>query len=330
MSNILTAVQPTNGLTLGNYLGAVKGFKTISEQPENVCIAFVADLHAITVRHDPKTLREQTLKVLSVYLASGIDPEKTTLFVQSMVPQHGEMAVILNCYAYIGELERMTQFKDKRGKQENVNVGLFDYPVLMAGDVLLYDTDFVPVGEDQKQHLELTRTIAERVNSLYGPATFRVPKPMILQTGARVMSLQNPQKKMSKSDPNENATIFLDDPDEKIEKKIKRAVMDSGSEVTETLTEGVFNLLEIGAAITGQTVQSRLESYLGKGYGLLKADTAELVVQLIRPIREESNRWMKDGTPELQQIILKGQTKASGIAQNTLSRLKEKLGFYRV
>lgn len=326
--SVLTAVQPTNKLTLGNYLGAIKNFQTIKEKYSETSI-FVADLHAITVRQEnPRELAENTLKTIATYLACGIDRKTTSLFVQSHLPQHTELAWILNCHSYMGELSRMHQFREKSVKQgQNIIVGLHDYPVLMAADILLHDTNFVPVGEDQKQHLELTRDIATRMNFLYGEDTFVVPDGIQVENGSKIMSLQNPTKKMSKSDEVAGATVFLDDSDEEIIKKFKRAVTDSGSEVTNDETKlGIMNLIEIQAAVLNKPVQEVLNSYLGKQYGFLKKDTGEIVVELVAPIREETNNLLK--IPKfLRDVVENGVDEVYYKARNTLKRVKERVGF---
>jgi tryptophanyl-tRNA synthetase len=326
--SVLTAVQPTNKLTLGNYLGAIKNFQTIKEKYSETSI-FVADLHAITVRQEnPKELAENTLKTIATYLACGIDYKTTSLFVQSHLPQHTELAWILNCHSYMGELSRMHQFREKSVKQgQNIIVGLHDYPVLMAADILLHDTNFVPVGEDQKQHLELTRDIANRMNSLYGEDTFVVPDGIQVESGSKIMSLQNPTKKMSKSDEVAGATVFLDDSDEEIIKKFKRAITDSGSEVTNDETKlGIMNLIEIQAAVLNKPIKEVLNSYLGKQYGVLKKETGEIVVELIAPIREETNNLLKNHR-FLKNVVEDGVDEVYYKARNTLKRVKERVGF---
>lgn len=325
---MLSAVQPSNRLTIGNYLGALKNW--VRHQDDYECWFFAVNLHAITVRQDPKELREQTYRAVATYIAAGINPEHATLFVQSQVPEHAELAWLLNCYSYMGELGRMTQFKDKSQKAgENIPVGLFTYPVLMASDILLYDTDLVPVGADQKQHIELTRDIAIRMNNLYGDDLFRIPQPMIPPVGAKVMSLQDPTAKMSKSDSDPNASVFLSDSDETIRKKIKRAVTDSGSEITDDDSKpGVKNLLSIQSAITGTSIAEIVKSYTGKMYGHLKADTAELVVQAVAPLRDEAHRLYEERT-FLDQVLRKGADRARERAGQTLARCYDRIGLLR-
>ena len=325
---MLSAVQPSNKLTIGNYLGALKNW--VRHQDDYDCWFFAVNLHAITVRQDPKELLEQTYRAVATYIAAGINPESATLFVQSQVPEHAELAWILNCYSYMGELGRMTQFKDKSQKAgENIPVGLFTYPVLMASDILLYDTDLVPVGADQKQHIELTRDLAIRMNNLYGEDLFKVPQPMIPPVGAKIMSLQDPAAKMSKSDPDPNASVFLSDSDDQIRKKIKRAVTDSGSEIADDDSKpGVKNLLAIQSAITGKSVSEIVKSYVGKQYGHLKVDTAELVVQAVSPLRNEADRLYQERR-FLEQVLTKGAQKARDRASATLKRCYDRIGLLR-
>jgi tryptophanyl-tRNA synthetase len=322
---MLSAVQPSSGLTIGNYIGALRNW--VKFQRDYECWFFAVNLHAITVRQDPKELREQTYRAVATYIAAGIDPEHATLFVQSQVPQHAELAWLLNCYCYMGELGRMTQFKDKSQKAgENIPVGLFTYPVLMAADILLYDTELVPVGADQKQHIELTRDLAIRMNNAYGEDLFKVPQPMIPPVGARIMSLQDPTSKMSKSDPDPNASVFLSDSDDVIRKKIKRAVTDSGSEITDDDSKpGVKNLLSIQSAITGTSIAELVAQYAGKQYGHLKVDTAEIVVQAVGPLRSEAERLYNDRI-HLEKILAQGADKARHKASQTLKRAYERIG----
>ncbi len=324
---MLSAIQPTNDPTLGTYLGALVNW--VKLQSEYDCLFFAVDLHSITAdKPDPKELRELTYRSIASYLAAGISPDDATLFVQSHVPQHAELAWVLTCFAYMGELGRMTQFKDKSQKLgESISAGLFAYPVLMAADILLYGAHLVPVGDDQKQHVELTRDIALRFNNRYAEDLFVVPEPFIPPVGARIMSFQNPTAKMSKSDPDPNGPVFLTDSDDVIRKKIKRAVTDSGSEVT--LSEdkpGIANLLTIQSAITGTPVAKLVETYRGKQYGHLKVDTAEIVVQAIGPVRDRATKLLADRS-YLDDILRKGADKASARAQATLSRVYDRVGF---
>jgi tryptophanyl-tRNA synthetase len=324
---MLSAIQPTNVPTLGTYIGALKNWVKLQSQYQ--CIFFAVDLHSITVRQDPKKLRELTYQAIATYLACGIDPENSTLFVQSHVPQHAELSWILNCYAYVGELNRMTQFKDKSAKQgANIPAGLFTYPVLMAADILLYQTQLVPVGEDQKQHVELTRDLAGRMNALYGEDLFTMPEPYIAKLGARIMSLQNPTAKMSKSDSDAGATIFLDESDDSIRKKFKKAVTDSGSEITydPVAKPGVSNLLSIQATLTDRPIDEIARSYAGKQYGHLKLETAEIVTQAVAPIRTQVAQWMNERT-ELEKILRRGADKAQERAEQTLKKVFDAVGF---
>lgn len=321
---MLSAVQPSNQLTLGNYLGAIKNWVQLQKNYD--CIFFAVDLHTITVRQDPKELREQTYQAIATYIAAGIDPKEATLFIQSHVPEHSELAWILTCHTYMGELNRMTQFKDKSAKQgQNIPAGLYIYPTLMASDILLYGTHLVPVGEDQKQHIELTRDIAIRMNHLYGNL-FIVPEAAIPPVGARIMSLQEPTSKMSKSDPDPNSAIYLNDTNDQITKKLKRAVTDSGSEITnEDSKPGVRNLLNIQAAITGKKIEDLVASYAGKQYGHLKIDTAERVIEAIAPLRDQIQKLMGD-RGYLESILEAGAEKARARAQETLTRVHNQMG----
>lgn len=328
---MLSAIQPTNVSTLGTYIGALKNWVKLQNQYD--CIFFAVDLHSITVRQDPAQLRELTYQAIATYLACGIDPLNSTLFVQSHVPQHAELAWILNCFTYMGELGRMTQFKDKSAKQgANIPAGLFTYPVLMASDILLYQTKLVPVGEDQKQHVELTRDVAGRMNSLYGSPNgtglFTMPEPYIAKLGARVMSLQNPTSKMSKSDSDAGAAIFLNDSDDSILKKFKRAVTDSGTEITYDPEQkpGVSNLLTIQATLTGQPMDEIVASYAGKQYGHLKLETAEKAIAVIAPIRTRVTELMAERS-ELEKILKRGAERASERAEVTLKKVYEAIGF---
>ena len=333
---VLSAVQTTNNIHLGNYLGAIKNW--VQYQDEYDCIFFAVDLHAITARQDPKELYENTYRAIATYLACGIDPKKSTIFVQSQVPQHTELAWVLTCNSSMGELSRMTQYKDKSQKEgTHIPTGIFTYPVLMAADILLYNTNFVPVGADQKQHIELTRDIAERMNYQYqvdGAKTgeqslFVVPEPMIQKSGARIMSLQDGDVKMSKSDPTAGAAVFLADSDKEIEKKFKRALTDSGTEVqAEEQSSGLRNLLEIQACILGEDYNAVLARYVGKLYGYLKVDTANIVINAIRPIREKTEELLKDRT-ELDKILKVGREAARARAEKQLNEVYKRIGFIR-
>ena len=322
---VFSGIQPSGNLHLGNYLGALKNWVGIQERYENYfCIV---DLHAITVPQDPKVLRSKIREVAAIYLASGIDPEKSVVFRQSRVPEHTELTWLLNCVARFGELSRMTQFKDKaqKGGAESASVGLFDYPVLMAADILLYNANLVPVGEDQRQHLELARTLARRFNHLYGE-TFIVPEAMILKTGARVMALDEPTAKMSKSSPVQGSYVaILDDPDV-ARRKIRRAKTDSGSEITASPDKpAITNLLDIYAGLTGIPVPEIEEQYRGKGYGDLKKDLAEVVVEGLSPIRDRT-RELLDNPRELDDILEAGAERAREAARSTLNEAWTRMG----
>lgn len=323
---MLSAIQPSNKITLGNYLGAVKNWVQLGKDYDS--IFFAVDLHTITIRQDPKELREQTYRAIAACIASGLDPEQVLLFVQSHVPEHAELAWVLNCYTYMGELNRMTQFKDKSAKQgQNIPAGLFNYPVLMASDILLYHTNLVPVGEDQKQHIEITRDVAIRMNNIYGKDLFTIPEPYIPPVGARIMSLQDPTTKMSKSDPDPNSAIYLDDSDDTIMKKFKKAVTDSGTEIAyDEKKPGVSNLIEIQAAITGKRPVEIVANYAGKQYGHLKIGTAELVISTLGPIRDKTAELLKD-TSYLDSLLKSGAEKASERARKVLATTYDRLGF---
>lgn len=325
---VLSAIQPTGTPTLGNYLGALKNWKTMADDYE--CFYAVADLHSITVRPEPAQLRRRTLEMYALLLAIGLDPEKNTAFVQSHVNAHAQLAWILNCYTQFGEAARMTQFKDKSEKHpENVNVGLFSYPTLMAADILLYQADFVPIGVDQKQHLEITRDIAERFNGLYGD-TFKLPEPFIGKAGAKIMSLQEPTKKMSKSDTNVKAFISILDDADAITRKIKSAVTDSEARVYYGEgKDGVNNLMGIYSCCTGKTFDEITAEFDGKGYGDFKAAVAEAVVEELRPVKTEFDRLIADKA-YLNSCMQQGAEKASYFANKTLRKAMKKVGFYQL
>ncbi|MDD6308838.1 MAG: tryptophan--tRNA ligase [Clostridia bacterium] len=325
---IFSGVQPSGCVTLGNYIGALKNWVKLQE--EYHCMYSVVDLHSITVRQDPEALRERCLSFLALYLACGIDPEKSILFFQSHVTQHAELSWLLSCHTYMGELSRMTQFKDKSAKHEdNINAGLFTYPVLMAADILLYQTDLVPVGADQTQHLELARDIAIRMNHTYGEDTFVVPEGYYAPVGARIMSLQDPTSKMSKSDPNPNGYIWVLDAPEVIAKKIKRAVTDSDGVIAyQEGKHGVNNLLSIYGAVTGQTPQKAAEGFAGQGYGALKTQVAEAVIEELRPVREKYAQIIAD-KEYLTKVYKDGAEKASALAEKTLEKIQNRLGFVK-
>ena len=322
---VFSGVQPSGNLTIGNYLGALRNFDTFSD--EYKCFYCVADMHAITVRQVPADLRRHTYETLALYMACGLDPQKNTLYVQSHVPAHAELAWVLNCYTMFGELSRMTQFKDKSAKHaDNVNAGLFTYPSLMAADILLYQADYVPVGEDQKQHCELTRDIANRFNNLYGE-TFKVPEPYIPKVGARIMSLGNPTSKMSKSDP--TGCVFLMDSPEEIARKFKRAITDSDTErcvrYDPENKPGVANLMNIYASVTGKSFDEIESEFAGKGYGVFKPAVGDAVIETLRPIREEAERILADKA-YLKQVYTDGAMKASSVARKTLRKVYKRVG----
>lgn len=323
--NILTGSAPSGNLTIGNYIGAVRNW--LLHQEEFNCYYMVANLHGITTKQDPKLLKERTLSFYAQYLACGLDPEKNTVFVQSQVSEHAELAWVLNCYTPYGDLTRMTQFKDKSIKHpKNINAGLFNYPVLMAADILLYDAHLVPVGEDQKQHLELTRDVALRFNNEMGE-TFAFPEPFIPKVGARVMALQDPSRKMDKSDPNPANTVYLTDEPKVIEKKFKSATTDSGSEITYGDDKpGVSNLLEIYSAFSGKTIPEVEAHFAGKMYGHLKVELGQLVVEKLKPIQDRLDHLLKD-KGELESIMKKNALKAKAHASRTLARVYERVGF---
>ncbi|MGN8895740.1 tryptophan--tRNA ligase [Flavonifractor sp. HCP28S3_F3] len=323
---LLSGIQPSGDLHLGNYLGAIKNWAELSDQFD--CYWFMADLHTITVRQDPAELRRRTLTQIATYIACGLDPEKNTIFVQSHVHQHAELGWVLDCYTMFGELSRMTQFKDKSAKHaDNINAGLFTYPCLMAADILLYQPDFVPVGEDQKQHVEICRDIANRFNHAYGEV-FKVPQPYIPKAGARVMSLNQPDTKMSKSIP--EGCVFLMEKPEDIMRKFKRAITDSDTErcvrFDREQKPGVSNLMNIYSAITGKSYEEIEQEFEGKGYGAFKPVVGEAVVELLRPIREETQRLLADKA-YLESVYRAGAERASYVAEKTLRKVYKKVGF---
>ena len=325
---VFSGAQPSGELTLGNYLGALKNW--VSLQNEYDCVYCIVNQHAITVRQDPNKLRKATLDTLALYLACGIDPQKSTIFVQSHVPAHAELGWALNCYTYFGELSRMTQFKDKSSRHsENINAGLFDYPVLMAADILLYQANLVPVGDDQKQHLELSRDIAMRFNTLYGDI-FTVPEPFIAKVGARVMSLQDPSKKMSKSDENRNNVIGLLENPKDVEKKIKRAMTDSDEPpvVRYDLQNktGVSNLLDILTGITGKPIAELEKEFEGKMYGHLKTEVANQVIDMLTGLQAKYHQY-RDDENYLLTIMQEGAQKARAKAEPTLKKVYDAIGF---
>ena len=325
---MLSGIQPSGDLTLGSYLGAIKNWKERAEEFD--CYYFMADLHSITVRQVPADLRRRTMEQLAQYIACGLDPEKNTLFVQSHVPAHTQLGWVLDCYTMFGELSRMTQFKDKSQKNaENINAGLFTYPALMAADILLYQPDYVPVGDDQKQHVELCRDVAERFNGVYGDV-FKIPEPYIPKIGARIMSLTTPTSKMSKSDRDQNGCVYLMEKPEDIARKFKKAVTDSDSErcvrYAPQEKPGVANLMSIYSACTGKTYEEIEREFDGLGYGAFKPAVGEAVIETLRPIREEAQRLMKDKA-YLEGVYREGAEKAERIANKTLRKVYKKVGF---
>lgn len=331
MKTLVSGIQPSGRLTLGNYLGAIKNFVALQDEGEfEEFFVFIADLHAITVPKDPTTLRQSIKKLAALYLACGLNPEKITLFIQSEVHEHAEIGYLLQTITYIGELERMTQYKDKKAKQvEGVSSALLTYPVLMAGDILLYNANGVPVGQDQKQHLELTRTLAERFNSKYSE-TFNIPDALIVKEGAKIMSLQDPSKKMSKSDPLEKASIYLDDSEAVIRKKIASAVTDSDGIIKydEVNKPGISNLLNILSCCTNKSISDLETEFEGVGYGEFKKAVADAIITLLMPIQEKYEKILAD-KDYLNKVLDDGAQKASYFARKTLSKVKRKIGVGR-
>ena len=328
MSVIFSGIQPSGNLTLGNYLGALRNFTKV--QDENECYYCVVNQHAITVPQDPKMLHERTRQLSAIYLAAGLDPEKAVLFVQSEVPEHVQLGWIMTTMSYVGELERMTQYKDKASKRgDSVPAGLLTYPPLMAADILLYQTNLVPVGDDQKQHLEITRDLAQRFNRVYGEDVFTIPEILLGQDGTRVMSLQEPTKKMSKSDDNQTATVYLLDTPKDIEKKIKRAQTDSDNAVRydREAKPGISNLMDIFAALTDKSHEEIEKAYAGQGYGTFKKDVAEATISVLEPIQKRYAELID--TPELDVILTKGAEKARENASKTYEAVTKAMGLYR-
>ena len=324
---ILSGIQPSGAVTLGNYVGALRNWVELQKSDEYECYFMLADLHTITVRQEAKVLRKNAIDLLALFLAAGIDPQKSPVFFQSHVPAHVQLSWVLSCNTYMGELSRMTQFKDKSRKHaDNINAGLFTYPVLMAADILLYQADLVPVGEDQKQHLEITRDIAKRFNNAYSE-TFKIPEPYIPKVGARIMSLQDPTQKMSKSDPNENAYILLLDKPNAIVRKIKRAVTDSGSEVRRGEgKEGIENLMSIYGAVTGKTMEETEAEFEGKGYGVFKSAVADAVVAALEPIQKRYAE-LTASRDYLEDVYRSGAQIAERTAFKTIAKVYRKVGF---
>ncbi|MCR4705372.1 MAG: tryptophan--tRNA ligase [Lachnospiraceae bacterium] len=322
---ILSGMQSTGSLTLGNYLGALKNWVSLCEEYE--CFYMVADLHSITLRQDPAQFRKSARNLLTLYIAAGLDPHKNCIYFQSHVPQHAQLAWVLNCFTYMGELNRMTQFKDKSAKHsDNINAGLYTYPVLMAADILLFQSDLVPVGKDQLQHLEITRDIAQRVNAIYGDV-FTIPEPYIGKAGAKIMSLQDPTKKMSKSDENPNASIYLTDDKDTVIRKFKRAVTDSEANIAYNDEQaGIHNLIDIYGACTGKTPDEVVREFNGKGYGDFKMAVGEAVADTLSPIQTRFDELSKDKA-YIDSIIKDNAEKASYYAEKTLRKVMKKVGF---
>ncbi|MDD4080698.1 MAG: tryptophan--tRNA ligase [Eubacteriales bacterium] len=324
---LYSGIQPSGHIHLGNYIGAMRNFKLLEDQYN--CLFSIVDLHALTVRQEPASLRRQTLELAAMYIAAGLNPEESVIYCQSHVPQHAELAWILNCFTYMGELSRMTQFKDKARKhQDNINAGLFTYPVLMAADILLYQTDVVPVGADQKQHIELTRDIAQRFNAIH-PGVFKVPEGYIPRQTAKIMSLSEPEKKMSKSDPDDSMISLTDAPAD-IRRKIKRAVTDSDAEIRfdRRNKPGVSNLLGILSVCSGEKLDKICQRLEGKGYGVLKEETAEAVVAMLSPVQERYHALMGDKA-YLAETLKNNALRAQALAQRTLQKVQRKLGLYQ-
>lgn len=323
-----SGVQPSGNLTIGNYLGAIRNFSLYSEQYK--CFYCVVDEHAITVRQNPAELRKRTYETLALYIACGLDPQKNTLYVQSHVHEHAELGWILNCFTMFGELSRMTQFKDKSAKHaDNINAGLFTYPTLMAADILLYQTDVVPVGIDQKQHVELCRNIAERFNQIY-PETFTIPQPIISKSGMKIMSLSDPTKKMSKSDENINAVVYILDDRDTIIRKFRRAVTDSDTCICHKEgKDGINNLMTIYSCFTGKTFEEIEREFEGKGYGEFKTAVGEVCADSLAPVQEEFYHLLKDKAA-LEVWMKQGAEEASWHARRTLGKVQKKLGFVKI
>lgn len=324
---VYSAVQPSGNLTIGNYVGSIRNW--IDMQDDYTCYFAIANMHAITVKQDPALLRRHTLELAALYIACGLDPAKCALYVQSMVPQHAELCWTLNTVTYVGEMQRMTQFKDKSAKHaDNINMGLMDYPVLMAADILLYLADYVPVGADQTQHVEIARDIAIRFNNHYGE-TFRVPQALIVKQGAKIMSLQEPTKKMSKSDENINASVYLSDDKDTVIRKFRRAVTDSDNRIIASEDKpGVTNLLTIYCAFRGCTLEEAQKEFEGKGYGDFKLAVGETVADAIAPVQAEQKRLLADKA-YLSGVLKEGAERAFRTARRTLNKVYRKVGFYQ-
>ncbi len=326
---LYSAVQPTNNLTIGNYIGAIKNW--VNLQNDYNCYFAIANMHAITVRQNPAELRNKTLSLLALYIACGVNPEKCVLYLQSHVPQHAELSWVLNTFTYVGEMERMTQYKDKCARNaDNINMGLMDYPVLMAADILLYQSDVVPVGLDQRQHLEITRDIANRFNNIYSP-TFTVPEGLYMKVGAKINDLLYPDKKMSKSAENPNGSVFMSDDRDTVIRKFKRAVTDSGSEIIYDPVNkpGVSNLLSVYSVFTGKTVEQAQSEFAGKGYGDFKTAVGEAVADKLAPLQAEQAKLLAD-KEYLNKVLVSGAERASKTALRTLNKVYKKIGFYQI
>lgn len=323
--SLFSGMQATGTLHLGNYLGALKNWVEFEDEYE--CFYCVVDMHSITIRQNPAELRKKARALLTLYIAAGLNPEKNCIYYQSHVPAHGELSWILNCYTYMGELNRMTQYKDKAAKHtDNINAGLFTYPILMAADILLFQSDIVPVGDDQKQHIEITRDIAQRFNSIYGDV-FTIPEPFIKKSGARIMSLQEPMKKMSKSDENPNASIYLLDDTDTIIRKFKKSVTDSDNQILYSKDKpGISNLIEVYGIASGKTVADIEKEFDGKGYGDFKIAVGEAVANMLRPIQDKYEELSKDKS-YIDQIIKNNGEKAEYFANKTLRKVQKKIGF---
>ena len=326
---LYSAIQPTNNLTIGNLIGAIKNWTNLQNGYD--CFFAIANMHAITVRQVPAELRQKTLNMLALYLACGIDPEKCVMYVQSHVPAHAELCWVLNTFTYVGEMERMTQFKDKSARHaENINMGLMDYPVLMAADILLYQTDVVPVGLDQRQHVEIARDIAQRFNNAFSP-TFKIPEALYMKVGAKINDLLDPSKKMSKSAENPNGSVFLSDDRDTVIRKFKRAVTDSGLEIKYDPENkaGVSNLLSIYSAFTGKTISEAEADFAGRGYGEFKLAVGETVADRLAPIQKEQARLLAE-KDYLDGVLRSGAERASKAANRTLSKVYKKIGFFQL
>ena len=326
---LYSAVQPTNSLTIGNYIGAIKNW--VNLQNDYNCFYAIANMHAITVRQNPADLRRNTLALLALYIACGVDPEKCTLYLQSHVPAHAELCWVLNSYTYVGEMERMTQFKDKSAKHaDNINMGLMDYPVLMAADILLYQADVVPVGLDQRQHLEIARDIAQRFNNAYSP-TFTVPEGVYMKVGAKINDLLDPTKKMSKSAENANGSVFLSDDRDAVMRKFKRAVTDSDAQIKYDPENkpGVSNLLTIYSVFAGKTVEQAEKEFVGVGYGEFKLAVGEAVADRLAPLQAEQAKLLADKA-YLDGVLKKGADSAARTANRILAKVYKKIGFYQI